>query len=237
MDVAVPFLSSLAAIYAIAGAAIALIRSRFRILGWVCAGGVLSAPLIIPASEVLHRAAASILSLDCGFRLVDLLRTGHRKNSFREDLWFIVPFPVMNALQDWKRRSFVIGIAKPNDWWTLAFGCIAFGICWAVLEAVSSSSLLISNHLLDHTFKFALFVAAVEFGARALCAVERLAGFQTTPIVNRAWASITPAEFWRRWTNRINAWLHRHVFRNCGAQGIRFGRCLRRAFSAAFSMN
>lgn len=216
MDVLISFLTSIAATYAMAGVAILLLRSRLRVLAWGCAAGALSAPLIIPATEPFPRAAASILSLDCAFRLVDLLRTRRPIASLRESLWFIVPFPVMNALWDWKRLCRERWIARPGNWRTLIAGCVAFAVCWGVLDATAKNSLLAANHLLDHTFKLILFVAAVESGALALCAVERLVGFQTTPIVNRTWEAVTPAEFWRRWNDRIHAWLYRHIFRTFG---------------------
>jgi D-alanyl-lipoteichoic acid acyltransferase DltB (MBOAT superfamily) len=45
-----------------------------------------------------------------------------------------------------------------------------------------------------------------------------LAGFDTTPVIDRAFLARTLAEFWRRWNNRINAWLYWNAFLPAGGR-------------------
>jgi D-alanyl-lipoteichoic acid acyltransferase DltB (MBOAT superfamily) len=62
------------------------------------------------------------------------------------------------------------------------------------------------------------FVLAIESLSRALCGLERLAGFDTTPIIRNAYLSRTVSEFWRRYNDRIHDWLYRNVFRATGGR-------------------
>ena len=62
------------------------------------------------------------------------------------------------------------------------------------------------------------FVLAIESLSRALCGLERLAGFDTTPIIRNAYLSRTVSEFWRRYNYRIHDWLYRNVFQATGGR-------------------
>ena len=188
---------------------------------------------MIPADEPLLRAAASILSIDSLFRLVEMLRLETPK-PLKARLSFLLPFPIFIALSDQRGRMRQVSAANGKDW-LRALGGGAFLLCWMILETCADIPALKTNHPLDHTFKFVLFVAAVEVGAQALCGLEHIAGFQTRPMVSRTWQSLIPAEFWRRWNDRVHAWLYRHVFQPAGGAS-RPGRaiwcvCL---FSGAF---
>jgi D-alanyl-lipoteichoic acid acyltransferase DltB (MBOAT superfamily) len=66
--------------------------------------------------------------------------------------------------------------------------------------------------LLDHTVKAALFVVVVEAGSQSLLALERLAGFDPPPIMDRTYLARTPAEFWFRWNQRLRMWFFDNVF-------------------------
>ncbi len=49
-----------------------------------------------------------------------------------------------------------------------------------------------------------------------LYGLERLAGFDTRPIVRNAFLARTVAEFWCRFNGRMHAWYRRNVFRPSG---------------------
>jgi hypothetical protein len=63
-----------------------------------------------------------------------------------------------------------------------------------------------------------IFVLAIESLSPALCALERLAGFDTTPVIRNAYLSRTVSEFWRRYNDRIHDWLYRNVFEATGGR-------------------
>ena len=211
------FLLSLAAIYAIATLAAVSLQSRARAVSYPAPVAVLFCPLLIPPDEAVLRAAASILSINAMFRLVELLRMP-RALSPQARLSFLIPLPIFVALMDQRRRMRRRGCAFGKEGLRLLGGGVAFLGLWLILNALAQSNFLRSNHLADHTLKLALFVAAVELGAQALCGLERIVGYRTRPMVRNAWLSSTPAEFWRRWNDRVHAWLVRHVFRSCGGR-------------------
>jgi hypothetical protein len=62
------------------------------------------------------------------------------------------------------------------------------------------------------------FVLAVESLSRALCGLERLAGFDTTPIIRNVYLSRTVSEFWRRYNYRIHDSFYRNVFLATGGR-------------------
>jgi D-alanyl-lipoteichoic acid acyltransferase DltB (MBOAT superfamily) len=62
------------------------------------------------------------------------------------------------------------------------------------------------------------FVVAIESLSRALCGLERLAGFDTSPIIRNAYLSRTVSEFWRRYNYRMHDWHYRNVFQPTGGR-------------------
>jgi D-alanyl-lipoteichoic acid acyltransferase DltB (MBOAT superfamily) len=62
------------------------------------------------------------------------------------------------------------------------------------------------------------FALAIESLSRAVCGLERLAGFDTTPMIRNAYLSRTVSEFWRRYNDRIHDWLYRNVFQAIGGR-------------------
>jgi hypothetical protein len=63
-----------------------------------------------------------------------------------------------------------------------------------------------------------IFVLGIESLSRALCGLERLAGFDTTPIIRNAYLSRSVSEFWRRYNYRIHDWFYRNVFQATGGR-------------------
>jgi MBOAT, membrane-bound O-acyltransferase family len=51
-----------------------------------------------------------------------------------------------------------------------------------------------------------------------MCGLERLAGFDTTPIVRNAYLSRTISEFWLRFNYRVHDWLYCNVFQATGGR-------------------
>jgi hypothetical protein len=94
----------------------------------------------------------------------------------------------------------------------LILGISMFALIVALLKQFQHVGPLQENFLLDHTVKFPMFIAAVEGLSQALCAIERLAGWNTTPIVNWSFLSRTPGEFWVRYNQRVHEWFYRNVF-------------------------
>jgi hypothetical protein len=130
----------------------------------------------------------------------------------------LIPFPVLSAVYpDHKRR-----LLRPESPWPQALrllgGIIGCAIAVRAVRALSSVALLRSSFALNHAVMLLTFVLAIESLSRALYGLERLAGFDTTPIIRNAYLSRTVSEFWRRYNYRIHDWLYRNVFQATGGR-------------------
>jgi hypothetical protein len=79
-------------------------------------------------------------------------------------------------------------------------------------------ALVRSSFALNHTVMLVTFVLAIESLSRALCGLERLAGFDTALIIRNAYLSRTVSEFWRRYNYRMHDWFYHNVFRATGGR-------------------
>jgi hypothetical protein len=191
------------------------------VVGWCIVAIVMVCPLLIPSANVGLRAASMFASMDIASKLVEYFR--HRGDVARsmalgEYYRFLIPFPVLSSVYpDHKRR-----LPRPQSPWPQVlrlFGGIAgFTVAFLVVLAVSSSALLRSSFALNHAVMLLLFVLAIESLSRALCGLERLAGFDTAPIIRNAYLSRTVSEFWRRYNYRMHDWLYRNVFQVTGGR-------------------
>jgi hypothetical protein len=203
-----------------------LLRYRLRggvgaFVGWCFVPIILACPLLIPSANVGLRAASAFASGDITFKMVDYFRRwGHvdRRIALREYYRFLIPFPVLSAVYpDHKRR-----LLRPESPWPQVlrlFGGIV-GVTMALLavRTLSGIAQVRSSFALNHAVMLPTFVLAIESLSRALCGLERLAGFDTTPIIRNAYLSRTVSEFWRRYNDRVHDWLYRNVFRATGGR-------------------
>jgi hypothetical protein len=190
-------------------------------VSWCFVPIVLTCPLLIPPANVGLRAASALASVDITFKMVDYF--GHwgkaeRSMVLRDYYRFLIPFPVLSAVYpDHKRR-----LRRPESPWPqflrLVGGIVGFTIALLAVKSLSGIALVRSSFALNHAMILPVFVLAIESLSRALCGIERLAGFDTTPIVRNAYLSRTVSEFWRRYNDRVHDWLYRNVFRPTGGR-------------------
>jgi MBOAT, membrane-bound O-acyltransferase family len=203
-----------------------LLRYRLRgrvgtSVGWCIVPIVLVCPLIIPSANVGLRAASAFASTEIIFKMVEYFRQwGNLERSIvlRDYYRFLIPFPVLSAVYpDHKRR-----LLLPESPWPqvlrLSGGIVGFTIAFLAVKALSGSSLLRSSFALNHAAILPIFVLAIESLSRALYGLERLAGFDTTPIIRNAYLSRTVSEFWRRYNYRTHDWLYRNIFQATGGR-------------------
>lgn len=217
----------LAILFAYGAAAIApLLRYQLRcgfgtFVGWCLLPIVLGCPLFIPPANVGLRAASTFASAEIAFKMVEFFRLWDnldRTVVLRNYYRFLIPFPVLSAVYpDHKRR-----LVHPENPWPqvlrLVGGIVGFAIALQTTRALSGVALLRSSFALNHAAMLLTFVLAVESLSRALYGLERLAGFDTTPIIRNAYLSRTVSEFWQRYNYRIHDWLYRNVFQVAGGR-------------------
>jgi hypothetical protein len=203
-----------------------LLRYRLRgrvgaFVGWCIVPIILVCPLLIPSANVGLRAASAFASGDITFKMVEYFRhwgNVERSIVLRDYYRFLIPFPVLSAVYpDHKRR-----LLRPESPWPQVLrvfgGIVGFTIAFLAVRDLSSIALLRSSFALNHAVILPIFVLAIESLSRALCGLERLAGFDTTPIIRNAYLSRTVSEFWRRYNYRTHDWLYRNVFRATGGR-------------------
>ncbi|HEX8199586.1 MAG TPA: MBOAT family O-acyltransferase [Isosphaeraceae bacterium] len=199
-------------------------RLRGRVgafVGWCFVPLILACPLLIPSANAGLRAASAFASGDITFKMLEYFRHwghGDRRVVLREYYRFLIPFPVLSAVYpDHKRRL----LRRENPWpqvLRVVGGIAGVAIALLAIGILSGLAPVRSSFALNHAVMLPTFVLAIESLSRALCGLERLAGFDTTPIVRNAYLSRTVSEFWRRYNDRIHAWLYRNVFLATGGR-------------------
>jgi hypothetical protein len=202
-----------------------LLRASGRISVVAVAVACMAVPgclFLIPCSFPVYRGVAALCCADLSFRLIDLTR-----QNFHGDLhsigWsryfsFLMPFPILLVVFGQKKRRLFPEQRSIADLFRLGWGVIGVTAGFVLVFAAQRSYVLQSSFVLDHVAKVVLFLITVESLANAMCGIERLAGYATVPIVDRPFLSATPAQFWRRWNNRVQPWLYWNVFLPAGGR-------------------
>ncbi len=189
--------------------------------GWGFVAMTFACPLLIPAASSGLRAGAAFFAADVMFKLVDIFRRRSRsgwKAGLRQDLWFLIPFPVFAVVHPDLRRR----LRHAESPWPQV-GRILGGIAGCVLAVLALRMLtrldpVRSSFALNHAAMLVTFVVAIESISRAVCGLERLAGFDTRPVIRNAYLSRTVGEFWQRYNDRVHTWFYHNVFLPTGGR-------------------
>jgi hypothetical protein len=217
-----PAISVLACLLAAYALAIAIYpwmqrRDAFSIVtvGLACLA-VVACLLIIPREQIVLRAVTALLNVDLVLRLIDFTRQSWRGEietaSWGDYCRYLIPFPLLLVVfgqKDCRLRRDQRSLA---DLWRLLLSSAGIGLGFVLLFTTNESPALQSSIVFDHITKLFIFVLTVESMAQGLCGLERLVGFDTRPIVDYAFLSRTPADFWRRLNTRVQPWLYLNVF-------------------------
>lgn len=190
---------------------------------WLTAVFLTATLFLIPSHQIGLRALAAFLTTDLSFKLIDAARRSKQNRGLSDHLseWlaFLVPFPTLLVTgEEWQRCRPPATPINTALLRTFAGG-VPFLLCWVLLFWLQKSPVLKENFPLDHATKVVLFVVAIECVSLLSFGLERLAGFEPRPLMNRIWMARTPAEFWARYNTRVHVWLLRNIYRP--ADGLR----------------
>jgi len=198
------------------------IRGRLgALVGWCFVPFVLVCQLLIPAANLGLRAAAAFASIEVLFKMVEFFRRWDRLDRsrvLREYYRFLIPFPVFSAVYPEHKRR----LTTPDRPWPqvirIVGGVAGFVLACLAIRAANRMDAVRSSLVLNHTVMLVTFVLAIESLSRALYGLERLAGFDTRPIIRNAYLSRSVLEFWRRYNYRVHGWLYHNVFVTTGGR-------------------
>lgn len=182
---------------------------------------ILAFPLLIPPSKVGLRAGAMFVAGELFFKMIEALRherRGAEPLSLRDYYAFLVPLPVLAAVYpDHKRRLTQRENPIPNLL-RLVGGGVGAAVAVFALLASSKLDAIRASFTLNHVAMLLAFTLAISSISRALHGLERLAGFDTRPIISHAFLSRSVAEFWQRYNYRIHDWIYQNVFLQVGGR-------------------
>ncbi|TWU11272.1 MBOAT family protein [Symmachiella macrocystis] len=211
------FLFSVTTAYGYALAAWPVLRLRGRVVVSTITGlAVFVCPLLIPAEHVILRAAVTFLCAELMLKMLDVARQFRRRGrgavGFPAYARFLIPFPVL----------FVIFGRRENrtpfrgSWRLMGLKVLSAAVVillgFALVDFFAQFSIVRTYFLVDHLLKLAIFVLTIEGISRLVNGLERLAGFDIRPVIDRAYVAQTVAEFWCRYNNRVHAWFEHNLF-------------------------
>ncbi len=217
------FSLSVAAAYGYALAAWPILRMQHRIgpVFSACVGiAVLSCPLLIPADKIIFRAFEAFLCIELMFKMLDYSRHERHRgvgvDRFVDYLRFLIPFPPMLVV--FRRRERRLPKDRPcrREAIRVLLGAGLFATGFVLVDVASHIPAVRSSFPLDHAAKVVIFIVTIEALSNMVYGVERLAGFDTTPVIQNGFLSRTVAEFWCRYNTRVHSWLDYNVFRPAG---------------------
>ncbi len=179
-----------------------------------CVGvAVLFTPMLIPGQHVMPRAWACMLSVELFFKTSDYV-SQRRQGSIEDKRFlryagFLVPFPVFLVRFGERHRGSQFTLSGCRE--AVVAGGIVL-LCFILLGLMSGIASVRTSFLLDHSLKFVVFTLAIESLARLLHGLERMAGYNTRPLIDDAWRSRTVGEFWDRYNTRVHSWFEHNVF-------------------------
>ena len=197
-------------------------NSRLTTLGlFGVIAGLVCCPLLIPPQNMGLRAICAFVATDLAFRVIDFARQARRATatltsapsaSWAQYANFLLPFPVLMIV--WGERPpwrFNRAAWQLEPFRVLAGAGLVAAAVWLLILA-HRTELLQSSFLLDHIVMVCAYVVAIESLAAFLLGIERVAGFDTEPLIRNAFLARTPAEYWLRYNTRVQRWLQLNVF-------------------------
>lgn len=194
-------------------------RRTIRIIALAVVSTIPCVMLVIPAERIQLRALFAFLAIDLVFKFIDLAR-GPADDQARVGphryLCLLAPFPILAIVHAKHRQRLINKDMIMPHLIRICVGIVGIITALLLLDRVSSIPIVRTNFAVNHLMMLILFVLAVESLSRVCWSLERMAGFDTRPIVQNSFASVTVLEFWRRHNHRVHDWLFTHIYPAAG---------------------
>jgi hypothetical protein len=183
---------------------------------------VLFFPLIIKSDHIVLRGLASFACGELFFKMIDYARLRSKPNAdvggYGKYLQFLIPFPVLLVVWEEKSRPRVRPPSNLAEY-ILALPWVAVsGVAVVLIFIVPPVFEVMTIFAIEHAIKLLFFAILIESLSRAMHRIERIAGYETAPLVQNAISSLTPADFWKRYNTRVHAWMDLNIFRPAGGR-------------------
>jgi hypothetical protein len=176
-----------------------------------CFGG-----LVIPAEDRILRLIAVALGLFVAIRVYSYSQA-NRTNGFIDYIRFLSigllsPHLLYSPTRYTRKASPLREIPR------IAIALAVIPVTWIVAKYFILTEAGRTSWILNHLIVVVAFVIIFQSIGQCCLGVWRILGIKSKPLVNNVVLSLTPAEFWRRWSWPIHTWLYRHIFVPAGGR-------------------
>ena len=174
------------------------------------------AGLVIPVEYRIFRIVAALFGLFVAIRVYS-----YSKASRTDGLLDYVRFLSIGLLSPHLLHSPARDTTKASPIREIPRVVIALAIIpatWVMAKHLVLTEAGRSSWILNHFIVVVAFVIISQSFGQCCLGVWRLLGIRSKPLVNNVVLSLTPAEFWRRWSWPIHTWLYRYIFIPAGGR-------------------
>jgi hypothetical protein len=186
--------------------------------------------LTIASDGKIARVLVAIVGVILAARLYSYWSSDGRRGGFADYARFL-SFALVSPYFVYSPAGYAIHrrISPPRELLRLVVAGAAVGITALGACALLSTEVATSSWLVNYLIVIVAFSVIMQALGQACWAGWQLLGIRSKPIVDNIWLSRTPADFWRRWSWPVHAWLNRYVYLPWGGRP-RAGRAVMAAF-------
>jgi hypothetical protein len=174
------------------------------------------AGLAIPAENKALRLAAVLLDLFVALRVYSYSQAG-RTSSLGDFLRFLSIGLISPHLVHSRARQ-TTKASPASELPRVAIALLIIPIVWVLARLLVLTEAGKHSWILNHLIVVVAFMIVLQSVGQCCWRLWRMLGLRSKPLVDNVVLSLTPAEFWRRWSWPMHLWLYRHVFIPAGGR-------------------
>jgi len=174
------------------------------------------APLAIPVENTNLRLAAVLLDLFVALRVYSYSQTS-RSSSLGDYLRFL-SLGLISPHLAYSATRYTVKASLKSELPRIAIALLIIPTVWFLANHLVLTKAGKNSWIVNHLIVVVAFVIIMQSVGKCCWGIWRLMGLRSKPLVDNVAFSLTPAEFWRRWSWPIHAWLYRHVYIPAGGR-------------------